>query len=541
MTAAAIPFDPAQRAEALGVPPQVLNSRGEIDWPKIMLGFVGMSLGQFMAMLDIQIVNSSLTQIQSGLSASADEISWIQTVYLLAEVITIPLAAYVSKLFGTRNFYIAATSAFVATSMLVGLSANFESMIFFRALQGMAAGLIIPAGFATAMSVFPPDKRITANIAFGVVVSLAPTIGPTLGGHLTDLLSWRWLFFLNLFPGALIIFLMARWGDFDEPDPSLARGIDWFGLVMMTIFLLTLQYAIEEGSDDGWFQDPTILWLSITAAVTGVVFIWRQLTYRQPIVSLRPFTNREFSIGVLLNFVTGAALFGGGFLIPVFLGQVKGYTASQVGTTVMVAGAVMFVTAPICQRIVRYTDLRVSMLIGFLLCAWATALGGRVTQDWGFHEFAIMQGWRSVGVVLAMTASTQLAVSTLPVSMMKDASGMLALVRNFGGAVGLAGVISLMNHQTAVHMADLRARMSYGNLQSQSLLEMLTGMMQERGAADPEGAAMKALDRMIHREGTILSYGDAFYVMAAGCVLAACLTLLTRPPKNFGQLPPEVH
>ncbi|MET0338730.1 MAG: DHA2 family efflux MFS transporter permease subunit [Caulobacter sp.] len=519
----------------------MLNSRGEIDWPKIMLGFVGMSLGQFMAMLDIQIVNSSLTQIQSGLSASADEISWIQTVYLLAEVITIPLAAYISKLFGTRNFYIAATSAFIATSMLVGLSANFESMIFFRALQGMAAGLIIPAGFATAMSVFPPDKRITANIAFGVVVSLAPTIGPTLGGHLTDLLSWRWLFFLNLFPGALIIFLMARWGDFDEPDPSLARGIDWFGLVMMTIFLLTLQYSIEEGADDGWFQDPTIRWLSITAAVTGVVFIWRQLTYRQPIVSLRPFTNREFSIGVLLNFVTGAALFGGGFLIPVFLGQVKGYTASQVGTTVMVAGAVMFVTAPICQRIVRYTDLRVSMLIGFLLCAWATALGGRVTQDWGFHEFAIMQGWRSVGVVLAMTASTQLAVSTLPVSMMKDASGMLALVRNFGGAVGLAGIISLMNHQTAVHMADLRARMSYGNLQSQSLLEMLTGMMQERGAADPEGAALKALDTMIHREGTILSYGDAFYVMAAGCVLAACLTLLTRPPKNFGQLPPELH
>lgn len=538
MTDAALSFDRAQRAQALGVPETALTADGEVDWARIFLGFGGMVVGQFMAMLDIQIVNSSLTQIQSGLGASADEISWIQTIYLLAEVITIPLAAYMSKLFGTRLFYVSAVIVFVIASMAVGLAGSYETMIVLRAVQGLAAGAMIPAVFATAMTVFPPDKRVTANVITGLVVTLAPTIGPTLGGWLTDALSWRWLFFINLGPGLLVIFLVGRWGGFDKPDPSLAKGIDWFGLIVMTIFLLTMQYALEEGASEGWFDDDLILWLSVTAAVTGAVFIWRQITYRQPIVSLAPFVNKEFTLGAIMSFIAGASIFGGSFLIPIFLGQVLQYTATQVGTTMLVSGLTMFVSAPICGRIVRSMDLRVSMVFGFGLAAWATALGGRITADWGFYEFAVLQVWRSFGVMMAMIASQQLSVSTLPPHLMKDASGLVNLLRNLGGAVGLAVLSTVLTHQTAVHLADISSAVNFGNLSSQQMLETLTAMMEQRGAADPDGAARKAFGGLLQREAVVLGYGDAFFFLAAGCVLAGAFALLVGPARAQGAVPP---
>lgn len=529
MTDTALSFDRAERAQALGVPETALNAQGEVAWGKIFLGFGGMVVGQFMAMLDIQIVNSSLTQIQSGLGASADEISWIQTIYLLAEVITIPLAAYLSKLFGTRPFYVTSVVIFVIASMAVGLATSYESMIVLRAIQGLAAGAMIPAVFATAMTVFPPEQRVTANVITGLVVTLAPTIGPILGGYLTDALSWRWLFFINLFPGILVIFLVGRYGGFDKPDRSLAKGIDWFGLVVMTIFLLTMQYALEEGASEGWFEDDLILWLTVVAAVTGLVFVWRQVSYRQPIVSLKPFANKEFTLGVLMSFIAGVSIFGGSFLIPIFLGQVLQYTASQVGTTMLVSGLVMFVSAPICGRLVRSMDLRISMILGFGLAAWSTALGGRITADWGFYEFAVLQAWRSFGVMMAMIGAQQLSVSTLPPHMMKDASGLVNLVRNLGGAVGLAVLSTVLTHQTAIHLADISAAVNWGNLSSQQMLEALTAIMEQRGAADPEAAARMAFGGMIRREAAVLGYGDAFYFLAAGCVLAGAIAFFVGP------------
>src|SRR6201991_4222450 len=190
--------------------PQPLGADGAaVDWVKVFLGFGGMVIGQFMAMLDIQIVASSLTQIQAGIGATNDEISWVQTIYLLAEVVIMPLTAYLTKMWGTRPFYVIASIAFIITSVATGLSTNVDMMIFTRALQGLAAGALIPQIFATAMTVFPPERRLTANIVVGLIVTLAPTIGPTLGGHLTEALNWRWLFFINVPVGILVVFLVS--------------------------------------------------------------------------------------------------------------------------------------------------------------------------------------------------------------------------------------------------------------------------------------------------------------------------------------------
>ncbi|CAN7146289.1 DHA2 family efflux MFS transporter permease subunit [Phenylobacterium sp. LjRoot164] len=532
MTDAAVDPKPGAAPANPAPPGGHVTATGEVDWIKIFLGFGGMVIGQFMATLDIQIVASSLSQIQAGVGASADEISWVQTIYLLAEVVIIPLTAYLTKMWGTRPVYVFAAAAFIVTSIMTGLSTSIEMMIATRALQGLAAGAMIPAVFATAMTVFPPEKRVMANVTVGLIVTLAPTIGPTLGGHLTEALNWRWLFFVNIPPGLLVMFLVGRYGDFDKGDPSLAKGIDWFGLFTMTVFLLSMQYVFEEGSSEGWFEDDLILWLTVTAVITGAVFIWRQLTYKQPIVSLRPFTDRNFTLGFLMNAVSGMSLFGGTFILPLFLGQIRQYSAAEVGTTMLVSGLTMFLSAPIVGRVVRLMDPRISLVAGFALAAYGVGLGVKVTAEWGFWEFAALQAIRGFGVMIAMIAAQALSVSTLPVSMMKDASGLVNLIRNVGGAIGLAVLTTILSDQTAVHLSELSAAMTVANLQGQEMLAGLTAMMEAQGLADPEGAARKFLGMALRRDAAVLGFADGFYFLALGCAFAALLGFLATPGKS---------
>ena len=514
-----------------------LKASGEVDWTKVFLGFGGMVVGQFMAVLDVQIVSASLSQIQAGVGASTDEISWVQTIYLLAEVVIIPLTAYLTKMWGTRTVYVTASIMFILTSIATGLSTSFEMMIITRALQGLAGGAMIPAVFATAMTVFPPERRVTANVVVGLIVTLAPTIGPTLGGHLTEWLNWRWLFFVNVPPGLLVIWLVSRYGDFDKGDARYSKGIDWLGLVTMTIFLLATQYALEEGAGKGWYKDDLILWLGVTSIVTGTIFVWRQLTYWQPIVSLKPFVDRNFTLGMAMNFVSGMSLYGGTFILPLFLGTILGYSAAEVGSTMLISGLVMFATAPVAGRFVRLMDARIPMFVGFGLAALGIGLGTHINANWDYWDFAGMQFLRSIGVMIAMIATQQLSVSTLPVSMMKDASGLVNLVRNVGGAAGLAMLGTILGLRSAAHYADLSGQVTLSNPASQDMMSYMVGMMQENGAADPEGAGRKIFSLMLHREAAIMGFADGFMFLAAGCAIAAVLALLARPAKPPAMAP----
>lgn len=501
----------------------------DVNWTRVYLGFTGMIIGQFMAMVDIQIVASSLTQIQSGISASADEIAWVQTIYLLAEVVAMPLTAYLTRMWGTRLFYVVAVIGFIVTSAAVGFSSSVLAMIVFRALQGLFAGSMIPPVFATAMTVFPPERRLAANVFVGLIVTLSGTIGPTLGGHITDLLNWRWLFFINIPIGVLVIFLVGRYADFDKGDPSLSKGIDWPGLGLMAVFLLSLQYVLEEGNGDGWFGDPTILCLSVTALLVGAAFIWRQLTYWQPIVSLKPFADANFALGVAMTFVTGISLFGGTFLLPIYLGRVRGYSSAEVGTTMLVTGLCMFLSAPLAGRIISRVDARVALAGGFAISGWAVQLAVHITDQWGFAEFFVLQAARGSSMMFAMIAAQQLSVATLPVQLMKDASGLLNLTRNVAGALGLATLTTILTHQNAVHFMDLSSAASIANPNSAALMSGLTEMMTAGGMADPDAVAAKAMSGLLHRQAAVLSFGDAFAALAISCWVAAFLGLFARP------------
>lgn len=515
--------------------------KSDVDWGRLFLGFGGMVIGQFMAILDIQIVAASLSQIQAGVGATADEISWVQTIYLLAEVVIIPLTAYMTRLWGTRNTFVACCAGFIVSSIAVGLTTDIQAMILLRAVQGLAAGAMIPPVFAIAFTAFPPERRITANVIVGLIVTLAPTIGPTLGGHITEALGWRWLFFINVPPGLLAMFLVARWGNFDKGDPSLAKGVDWLGVITLAVSLLSIQYVLEEGASERWFQNGLILWLAVIGVLAGAAFIWRQLTYRQPLLNLTPFRDGNFTLGIIMTFVSGISLFGGTFLLPLFLGQVRHYSAAEVGTTMLVSGLSMFLTGPLAGRLVRQMDPRIPMFLGFGLAAYGIGLAARVTEDWGFWEFAWMQTLRGVGTMIAMIASQTLTVSTIPSHQMKDASALVNLTRNVGGAVGLAAITTILGHQAASHYLDLTSAIGIDSPTASAMMNGFSHMMTSPGVIDPEAAGRKAFANYLHLKALTLAYGDAFFWLAAGCGMAAVLGLFGRPSKMTAFQSQEAH
>jgi MFS transporter, DHA2 family, multidrug resistance protein len=516
MTVAAVPQD------AVGV---------ETNYTKLLLGFLGMAIGQFMAILDIQIVAASLSQIQAGIGASADEIAWVQTSYLLAEVVIMPLTAYMTRLWGTQKTFLTCCTLFMGTSVLAGLSTSIEMMIVTRSLQGLTAGAMIPVVFAVAFTAFPVEKRMTANIAMGLIVTLAPTIGPTLGGHLTEALSWRWLFFVNVVPGALSLYLVARWGDFDKGDPSLKRGVDWWGLIAMTIALISIQLVLEEGAEHSWFADDGILWLTVLGVLTLGVFIWRQLTYWQPLINLRLFTDRNFSLGIAMNLVMGVSLYGGTFVLPLYLAQIRQYSAAEVGTTMLTSGLAMFAMAPVTRPLLRYINDRWAIFGGFVLTAYAMSLGAHLNDQWGFWEFAALQAIRGAGSIVAMAAAQQVTVSTLQPSQMKDASAMVNLARNVGGAVGLAAVSTILTVNSRMHLSTLSAAVSQASYESQQMLAMFTARMAERGLANPDAAARKAFQGLLTRDAAVMAFADAFMWLAIAAAFAAGLALLVKTQK----------
>ncbi len=535
--------DAAVKAEAPPVPaafgPGSMTPRradGSVNWTMLIIGFGAMMTGQFMAILDIQIVSASLPQIQSGIGASLDEISWIQTSYLIAEVVMIPLSGFLSRLWGTRLVFMASCAGFIVMSVATGFATSIEQMIVFRALQGFLGGAMIPTAFAVAFGAFPPDKRMLSSLIASMIVSLAPTLGPSFGGWLTEATSWRWLFFINVPPGLLVLALVWKFGDFDRGDPKLAKGFDLPGLILMAVFLMGMQYVLEEGPGENWFEDDLVLWLSVLVALSGVAFIWRQITYRNPIVEVRCFADFNFSVGMLMTAVSGVVLFGGTFLIPQFLAQVRGYSAAEIGTTMVVSGIGMLITGPIAGRLAQTLDARIQMLIGFSICGAGFWLGSAITPDWGFWEFALLQGMRSFGVMLAMLSTQNVTMATLPPHLLKTGSGLVNLSRNVGGAFGLAVLSTTLVQGTAAHMAELSARMSVTGVRAQEFLAGMTERFTAMGVADPEGAARKAVWSMLQREAATLTFGDAFAFVALACFVAAALALLGKPkrPSELG-------
>src|SRR3954465_12436353 len=337
--------------------------------PRRLIAFLIMVFGMFMSILDIQIVSASLNEIQAGLSASSSEVSWVQTSYLIAEVIAIPLSGFMSRALGTRLLFAISACGFTIASFLCGLSSTIEQMIVWRAIQGFLGAGMIPTVFASAYTVFPRSKFYIVGPIIGLVATLAPTIGPTIGGYITDAMSWHWLFFINIVPGIGITIGVLALVDFDQPNFALLDRFDWFGLVAMAGFLGSLEYVLEEGPQYEWLQDTAVAVCAAICAVAAIAFFYRVLTADEPIVDVRAFTDRNFGVGCLISFCAGIGLYGLTYIYPGCLAEVRGYSALMIGETMFVSGITMFLTASVVGRLMQRFDMRLIIATGLVIFA----------------------------------------------------------------------------------------------------------------------------------------------------------------------------
>ena len=511
--------------------PSAQPADDRIDRRKL-LTFLILVFGMFMAILDIQIVSASLSEIQAGISASADEISWVQTSYLVAEVVMIPLTGFLARALSTRVMFTISAAGFTLMSLLCGLAENIEQMIVFRALQGFIGGAMIPTVFAAGFILFG-KKRAFVMPVVGLIATLAPTIGPTVGGYLTEIASWHWLFFINLIPGPLVAIGAWTLIDFDKAEPELLKTFDWPSLGALALFLASLEYVLEEGASKGWFDDGGITTFALLAALGGLFFFWRTATIQHPIVDLTAFRNRSFAAGSFLSVILGVLLFGMTYLYPVFLGRVRGYSALMIGETMFVTGLAMMFTAVVLARQAQKMDPRLVLFAGLTCLAMSTYEVSFITRDWDFGELLFPQVLRGVGLMICMIPINNVALGGLPQAQLKGAAGLFNLCRNLGGALGLAVINTLINHRTDLHLLRLHEVVNPANPRA---AETLAALAQRYSTMpDSQNAALKTMASLVRSHASVMAFADVFLVLCAMCVCAMPLVfLLSRPEASGG-------
>jgi MFS transporter, DHA2 family, multidrug resistance protein len=518
-------------ANATTAPPGMMSAPAapaERIAPRRLIAFLIMVFGMFMSILDIQIVSASLNEIQAGLSASSSEVSWVQTAYLIAEVIAIPLSGFLSRALGTRMLFAISAAGFTFASFLCGFASSIEQMILWRALQGFLGAGMIPTVFASAYTVFPRSKFHIVGPIIGLVATLAPTVGPTVGGFITDAMSWHWLFFINVVPGVIITVGVLALVDFDQPNLALLDRFDWWGLIFMAGFLGSLEYVLEEGPQYEWLQDTSVAICAAIGSISAIAFFWRVLTVEEPIVDIRAFTNRNFGIGCMLQFCIGIGLYGLTYIYPRYLAEVRGYSAMMIGETMFVSGITMFLMAPIVGRMMLRFDMRYIIAFGLIVFGIGTWQMTGITKDYDFYELMLPQILRGIGMMCAMVPTNNVALGTLPPDRVKNASGLFNLTRNLGGAVGLALINQILNQRTDLHIARLQERVNWGNATAVETLNNFTQNMQGKG--DAALMAMKQLSQIVHRQAVVMGYGDVFFMLTFFYFGLSLLVILLKKP-----------
>jgi DHA2 family multidrug resistance protein len=498
--------------------------------PPSVLPFVVMCVGMFMALLDIQIVASSLQDIGGGLSAAQDEISWVQTAYLIAEIIMIPLSGWLTRVFSTRWLFTISAAGFTLTSMLCGMAWSIQSMILFRGLQGLLGASMIPTVFTSSFHYFQGSRRVYSAAVIGTIAAIAPSLGPVIGGWITDTLNWHWLFYINLIPGVIVTALIPILVRIDEPDITLLKGADYLGIVLMAAGLGTLEYTLEEGTRWNWFSDDTIRTTAWIAGISLALFTWRSLSVKNPVVDLRALGNRNFALGCLLSFVTGVGMFTTIYLTPLFLGYVRGFSAWQTGLALFSTGIASIVGTPCYIILARKFDTRWLMMFGLACFGFAMWSYSFITHDWGGAELLIPQILRGFPQVFAVAPSVNLGLGSLPPERLKYASGLFNMMRNLGGAVGIAASAAIINDKTNLHFSQIASNLTPANPAMNRALDS----MAKRYTALPGGpveahtAALHQLWNLAYREASTLAFADAFRAIMLAFVVATLLVPLMR-------------
>ena len=528
---------------SLPAAPLPLVAPGDLPTARKFLIFGIMAFGQFMALIDIQIVAASLNDVQAGLSAGPDEISWVQTGYLMAELVMIPFAAFLAQALSTRWLFTLSAGLFTVASALCGLAWDIDSMILFRVIQGFVGGAMVPTVFATGFVLFSGPQRAMIPAILGMVSVLAPTLGPTVGGWLTDAVGWRSIFYINIVPGLIVTLLAASVIRIDLPNLKMLRRIDYAHLASMAVFLGGLEYVLEEGPRHEWFGDPTIAaagWLSLVAFG---LFLERSFNSNGPIVRLSPFRRPTFAFACVFNLVIGFGLYSSTYLIPVFLGRVRDFTSMQIGTTVFVTGISQVFSTIIAARLSQRVDPRKTITVGLILFSASLWWTSHITEEWGFAAFLGPQLLRGFAVMLCIVPSVNMALTGFAQVELRYASGLFNLMRNLGGALGIAIVNTWLQDDTRIHVARMGENLGTAGEHAREMVADLANRF-AAFTADPAHALLLAqaeLAKVVGRNSLTLAFNDVFRLMSWIFLLALIMVPFCRPIRGNAAPPADAH
>ena len=480
-----------------------------------------MCAGMFMAVLDIQVVATSLPTIQNALNVPPDQMSWIQTGYLIAEIIAIPLTGLLMRVLTMRWLFVSATVIFTLASIACALSGSFSDLIAFRILQGFAGGTLIPTVFSAVFIMFPVRLQAPATTLASIVAVLAPTVGPIVGGWITETYSWPWLFLINVAPGVIAAGVAALALPKAPVQFLLLRQMDVVALMLGAVALAALEIAIKEGPERGW-TSPLAAGLLVLTVISAAAFIARTRRSASPLVDLTAFRDRNFTIGCVLSFVLGIGLFGSVYLMPVFLAFVRGHNALEIGEVMLVTGVAQLAIAPVAVLMVQRFDLRLLTAFGFVLFGIGIGMSAFQTKNTDFAAMFWPQVLRGCAVMFCILPPTQLALGHLPKTSVANASGLFNLMRNLGGAIGIAIIDTIIFGRAPEIANSLFSVLMNGNLEMAAAL----GLRPEDlgpGLLDP---AKQALLAPLIKQ---LAYVDAINEAWAVVVVATFLVLVILP------------
>jgi DHA2 family multidrug resistance protein len=477
-------------------------------------------LAALMQVIDSSIVNVALPDMMGNLGASLDEIAWVSTGYILASVIIIPLTGWLGEFFGRKRYFVGSIILFTIASFLCGASHSLSALVFWRIVQGLGGGALMTVSQAVLFESFPRREAGTAMALFGLGVMVGPTIGPTLGGWLTDNYGWPWIFYVNLPVGVLAAVMIIGY----VHDPEYQRrppSVDYMGIALLAVSVGSLQYLLEQGQRADWFDSRLMIFLAVTGIVTGAWLVWREMTVDHPVIDFRVLRHRQMWVGTLLGVVMGVGLFASVFTLPVFLQGNLRMTAQQTGIVLLPGALATAVSMAIVGRITNKFDPRLLITIGALLFVGAMLKLSRITGESGSADFFWALIMRGVGLGMMFVPLTTITLAELSPRELGQGSGLYNFFRQLGGSLGIAAIATLLSHYTAQYRAILAEHISIGDPATMSRLEMMTRALVARGA-DPWTArerALELLDRQLMGQASVIAY-SRIYVLSAGLILA---------------------
>jgi MFS transporter, DHA2 family, multidrug resistance protein len=493
---------------------------------------VAVMISALTAILDSTIVNVSVPSIQAAFGADIDQITWVLTGYLISNVVVIPMTGWLSNLIGIKRYYMYSQLLFVIASMLCGVAWDLPSLVFFRILQGIGGGALLPVSFSIMLEAFPPAQTAQATAIFGTGSILGPIIGPTLGGWLTDNFSWRWIFYVNL--PIVAVGLLMSYIAIHTPKREMTerKPIDFAGLSAATIWLATMQIVLQEGQRNDWFQSGWIAALSFISFVSLCAFLWVELSIEHPFINLRIFKDYNFAVGNLMGVVVAATLFGSIFLIPVYSAEVLGYTSLQIGLCLLPAALATLPFFGLAARLTGVIDPRILCSAGFVGLTYSCWLNAHLDASYSFWQIVWLNTTRSIALPFIFVPLTAIGIQNLPQKQKPEASALFNLTRTLGGSLVIAALGSFLVSREAFHFERFGEHITrFGAATNQRLQALINGFIQNGSASPPvaNAQALAALHDTLVYQSLIAAFDDAFFLLTIVSAAAIVLAFIARP------------